>query len=64
MPDDDAASFNYDHQRQYVVFCGTEVLQGKNSTGNYCKAVVIRTGKQLLKQTSIHNLNLEKKVRK
>ena len=35
-------------KRQHVVFCGTEVLQGKNSSGAYCKAVVIRTGKVVI----------------
>ena len=48
VPDDDSASFNYDLHRQHVVFCGTEVLQGKASTGNYCKAIVIRTGEAKL----------------
>jgi len=44
VPDDDAARFAYDLQRQHVVFCGTEILQGKSQEGPYCKAVVIRTG--------------------
>jgi len=43
VPDEDE-DFKYDLKRQHVVFCGTEVLQGKNSSGAYCKAVVIRTG--------------------
>ena len=41
---DEAVKFNYDHQRQFIMFQGTEVLQGKCKQGNYCKAVVIRTG--------------------
>ena len=41
---DENVKFNYDHQRQYIMFQGTEVLQGKCKQGNYCKAVVIRTG--------------------
>ena len=36
--------FKYDLQRQFVVFCGTEVMQAKAQTGDYCKAIVIRTG--------------------
>merc|ERR1719412_1452253 len=44
VPDEDSVDFNYDLQRQHVVFCGTEVLQGKAPIGNYCKAIVIRTG--------------------
>ena len=29
------------------MFQGTEVLQGKCKQGNYCKAVVIRTGENM-----------------
>ena len=43
---DEAVKFNYDHQRQFIMFQGTEVLQGKCKQGNYCKAVVIRTGER------------------
>ena len=32
---------------QYIMFQGTEVLQGKCKQGNYCKAVVIRTGEKM-----------------
>ena len=42
--EDENAPFKYDLQRQHVVFCGTEILQGKAQTGDYCKSVVIRTG--------------------
>ena len=54
---DEAVKFNYDHQRQFIMFQGTEVLQGKCKQGNYCKAVVIRTGEEIehqgyLKRTS------------
>jgi len=38
------ANFKYDVQRQNIVFCGTEILQGKASSGDHCKAFVIRTG--------------------
>ena len=41
---DENAPFKYDLQRQHVVFSGTEILQGKAQTGDYCKSVVIRTG--------------------
>lgn len=41
---DENAPFNYDLQRQHIMFCGTEILQGKAQNGNYCKAVIIRTG--------------------
>jgi hypothetical protein len=44
IPDDENELFKYDLQRQFVVFCGTEVMQAKAQTGNHCKAVVIRTG--------------------
>ncbi len=44
MPDEDSQKFVYDLQRQHVVFCGTEIMQGKVQSGDYCKAVVIRTG--------------------
>ena len=45
--EDENAPFKYDLQRQHVVFCGTEILQGKASNGRFIKAVVIRTGKQI-----------------
>ena len=48
VPDDDEDRFVYDLQRQHVVFCGTELLQGKAQHGNYIKAVVIRTGITLM----------------
>merc|ERR1719357_1033170 len=41
---DESVKFSYDSQRQYILFQGTEVMQGKSKQGNYCKAVVIRTG--------------------
>ena len=41
---DENAPFKYDLQRQHIVFSGTEILQGKAQSGDYCKAVVIRTG--------------------
>lgn len=41
---DENVKFNYDQQRQYIIFQGTQVMQGKCRQGNYCKAVVIRTG--------------------
>ncbi|XP_023320447.1 probable cation-transporting ATPase 13A3 [Eurytemora carolleeae] len=41
---DEREVFNYDYNRQYIMFCGTEVMQGKAKQGNYIKAVVIRTG--------------------
>lgn len=44
VPDEDSQKFVYDLQRQHIVFCGTELLQGKPESGVYCKAVVIRTG--------------------
>ena len=44
VPNEDCVPFNYDLQRQHVVFCGTEILQGKTQGGDFCKAVVIRTG--------------------
>ena len=47
IPEDDSTKFNYDKHRQHVVFCGTEILQGKASNGRFIKAVVIRTGKQI-----------------
>ena len=43
---DESVKFNYDQQRQYILFQGTEVMQGKTRQGNYCKAVVIRTGER------------------
>lgn len=46
VPDDGTQRFEYDLQRQHVVFCGTEILQGKVQEGKFCKAVVIRTGKK------------------
>ena len=47
IPEDDSTKFNYDKHRQHVVFCGTEILQGKASNGRFIKAVVIRTGKHI-----------------
>ena len=44
VPNEECVPFNYDLQRQHVVFCGTEILQGKTQGGDFCKAVVIRTG--------------------
>lgn len=44
IPDEDTVHFAYDLQRQHVVFCGTEILQGKAQEGHFIKAVVIRTG--------------------
>ncbi len=44
VPEEDDQKFFYDLQRQHVVFCGTEIMQGKVQSGEYCKAVVIRTG--------------------
>jgi len=44
IPEEDNELFKYDLQRQFVVFCGTEVMQAKAQNGNYCKAVVVRTG--------------------
>merc|ERR1719450_2085632 len=41
---EEEVKFNYDQQRQYILYQGTEVMQGKSRQGNYCKAVVIRTG--------------------
>jgi len=41
---DENVKFHYDQQRQYILYQGTEVMQGKSKQGNYCKAVVIRTG--------------------
>jgi len=41
---DENVKFNYEQQRQYILYQGTEVLQGKTRQGNYCKAIVIRTG--------------------
>merc|ERR1719300_904136 len=35
---------SYDSQRQYILFQGTEIMQGKAQTGSYMKAIVIRTG--------------------
>ena len=46
VPNENCVPFNYDLQRQHVVFCGTEILQGKTQGGDFCKAVVIRTGDQ------------------
>ena len=34
---DESVKFNYDQQRQYILFQGTEVMQGKTRQGNYCK---------------------------
>ena len=47
VPDEDGNAFNYDLQRQHIVFCGTEILQGKAQSGQYCKAIVIRTGQSV-----------------
>ena len=44
VPDEEKEPFYYDLQRQHVVFCGTEIMQGKVQSGEFCKAVVIRTG--------------------
>lgn len=41
---EEEVKFNYDQQRQYILYQGTEVMQAKSRQGNYCKAVVIRTG--------------------
>merc|ERR1719495_1810514 len=41
---DENVKFHYDQQRQYILYQGTEVMQGKARQGNYMKAVVIRTG--------------------
>ena len=54
IPEDDSTKFNYDKHCQHVVFCGTEILQGKASNGRFIKAVVIRTGKQISYPISIH----------
>ena len=58
VPDEDE-DFKYDLKRQHVVFCGTEVLQGKNSSGAYCKAVVIRTGKVVLTFYSVRFVTMK-----
>ena len=47
IPDEASELFRYDLQRQFVVFCGTEVMQAKAQIGDYCKAIVIRTGDEL-----------------
>ena len=44
IPDEENTKFNYDLHRQHILFCGTQVLQGKAQKGNYIKGVVIRTG--------------------
>merc|ERR1719242_1661190 len=41
---DETVKFSYDQQRQYILFQGTEIVQGKAQTGSYMKAIVIRTG--------------------
>merc|ERR1719193_1609082 len=41
---DETVKFSYDQQRQYILFQGTEIMQGKAKSGNYIKAIVIRTG--------------------
>merc|ERR1719412_3398065 len=41
---DETVKFSYDQQRQYILFQGTEIMQGKAQSGNYMKAIVIRTG--------------------
>lgn len=41
---DENVKFSYDQQRQYILFQGTEILQGKARSGSHMKAVVIRTG--------------------
>ena len=56
---DESVKFNYDSQRQYILFQGTEVMQGKTRQGNYCKAVVIRTGQGNLLMLLIDLLILE-----
>ena len=38
------------------------MLQGKNSTGNYCKAVVIRTGKEYHKNLELLTLSFFTKL--
>jgi len=44
IPEESDVKFVYDQQKQYVLYQGTEVMQGKVGSGSYCKAVVIRTG--------------------
>ena len=53
---DESVKFNYDSQRQYILFQGTEVMQGKTRQGNYCKAVVIRTGERREEREEINNV--------
>ena len=49
VPNDDT-EFRYHEHRRHLLFCGTQLIQGRaefNQT--YLKAVVIRTGKKLEK---------------
>ena len=55
MQDEIDVDFNYEYQRQYVLFAGTEVMQGKVKAGNHIKAVVIRTGEALFQRCPIRN---------
>ena len=54
IPNEESVPFNYDLQRQHVVFCGTQILQGKSQAGDFCKAVVIRTGSYIFCKSIIN----------
>ena len=39
-------NFSYQEHKRHILFCGTQLLQGRSEGNNiYLKAVVIRTGK-------------------
>jgi len=44
-PKDDTM-FSYEQHNRHILFCGTQLMQGRSEANhNYMKAVVIRTGK-------------------
>ena len=46
VPRDSMTTFDYHEHKRHVLFCGTELMQGRCEGNNvYMKAVVIRTGK-------------------
>ena len=45
VPNDNAITFKYNEHRRHLLFCGTQLIQGRaESNSTYIKAVVIRTG--------------------
>ena len=45
VPNDATITFDYNQHKRHILFCGTQLLQGRSESNHpYLKAVVIRTG--------------------